>query len=314
MAEATKTTGSNVIPLKEGIGPSFDCDYLFEQGDGVFTFRCDNYSHEYDGYLGFFRLLGYSPYSWKLQNVPRCWGPLLLWMGHTVESTVCHFSCDSHLDYTEAYRLSAFKREQLEIASVSRPELVHGLYCADTEWPLPMSAERKQRRKQFPVTCNGSFYRPEVQEYRDMLNLYMPDEHTTKCVLVPCSASKPYPSPLHRAVLDVLNDDWELIVCTGVLGLVPENLFAFAPEYDSGVPNLERCSETVSWYFTKHRYETVLVYSDFYAYAVKNGFDEIPDYHHGTVKYLFGNSWRDTYENLHLDVHLRRLEREVELA
>lgn len=271
------------------------------------------YSHEYDGYLAFFKLLAYSEKSVKCVNVPNCWTPFVYYLGHEVASVKARLMPGwefEAFDWPLFYRASSDQRRAVEIASVCRPELVHALYCADTEWPC--LRRKVYNVQEFPVTCNGSFFRPEVQDFRAKLEGFKPTKRYA--VLTPCAAEKPYPSAMHRAVIARLDERFHVIVCTGVLGLVPEELWGEMPHYDSGLPNLERVSETVAWYFTKHDYDEVIVFSDFYAYAVEEGVKRMRSQHSGrplSVRYLFGNYYRDTYENLMLPEHLHRLERAV---
>ena len=280
---------------------SFDCSTLLRNRGG-------NYAHEYDSYLALFKQLAYAETPWELHNVPASWTLFCLWLGHVVESSTNRFDSDS-IDWKSAWDKAEDKRHLLEVSSTSRPELVHALYCADTEWPCPLLDVSQYAKKEFVVSSNGSFYRPEVLEFRNSLTNYVPPDDASgrKAVLVPCSASKPYPSPLHEKVKTTLDGlGWDIIVCTGVLGLIPSGLWDIAPAYDSGMPNLERCSETVAWYFSKWDYKRLLVFSDFYAYAVKNGLDKATGSSPKTV-FMFGHSWRDTYENLHCEEHLHRL-------
>lgn len=260
------------------------------------------YAHEYDGWLALFKLLACSSEPYALLNAPSCWAPFLLYLGHDVASVRarCDWDCDE-FDWRSAYLEADDRRRVVEVASTVRPELVHALYCADTEWPCPM--RQAVHRRSFPVTCNGSFFRPEVQAYRETLLWYRPGKR--KAVIVPCSAQKPYPSAAHAKVIQRLPDsDWHLIIATGVLGLVPQELWKEMPHYDSGVPNLQRVTDTVRWYFTRHEYESVVVFSDFYATAVRRGLEEVGV----RAQYILGSHYRDTYENLTLPEHLDRLE------
>lgn len=273
----------------------------------------EGYAHEYDSWLTMFRLLAFAEEPIECANVPSCWVPFILWLGHEVANVkrVGHGDWDFELlDWRKAYEKATDKRRIVEIASTCRPELVHALYCADTEWPCNTRLASEPLFDAFTVTCNGSFFRREIQEYRELLHGYVPS--LRRAVICPCSAEKPYPASLHRAIRKVIPDDWQIIVATGVLGLAPDDLWGKMPEYDSGLPYIERVADTVAWYFSRHEYEHVVVYSDFYAYAVRKGFRDVATPRiPRTIDYILGNHYRDTYENLLLPEHLHALERTV---
>ena len=284
----------------------FNCLHLFK--DGVAS-GGSSYAHEYDEYLNFFRMLGHAREQVVCDNVPMQWAPLILWLGHKVDTTLSNRfeQWSGTMAWDQAYALAGDKRRVVEVSSTLRPELVHALYCADTEWPCPL--HKREVRVDFPVTCNGSFFRAEVQEFRALLRSYKPERR--KAILVPCAADKPYPAAMHKAVAarrDSMPDakDWEIIIATGVLGLIPETLWGQAPLYDSGLPNVDRVMQTVSWYFTRHKYERIVVYSDFYAYAIRLGLLCVA--RRPRAEFLFGYEYRDTYENTNLLEHLDRLE------
>lgn len=259
-----------------------------------------SYSHEYENYLNLFRTLGYAVTPGNVYNSPRCWIPFIRYIGHSIGSShVKKWECDN-FDWPDLYNTMADKRRAVEIVSSCRPELVHALYCADTEWPCPLRLISQE--KSFVVTNNGSFFRDEVQAYRKLLAQFSPTKR--RAVLVPCAADKPYPAPLHQAVMSRLDSSWHIITATGVLGLVPQELWELMPWYDSGLPNLTRCRDTVAWYFTKHEYDVVVVYSDFYAPAIHEGLRD------NRVKqlYVLGHHFRDRYENLMLQENLMALD------
>lgn len=320
----TKSTGKKTTDHAALVAASpltFDCATLFGFDYGS-PWR-GSYAHEYDGYLAFFRLLGHSSVRYGCHHVPMSWAPFIRYLGHNVLSTSTRYSIPG-LDWLEAWNNSNDKRHVVEIASTTRPELVHGLYLADTEWPVPLRANVSFLQK-FPVTNNGSFFRAEVEAFRRRLRAWEKPEEIVRAVVVPCAAEKPYPAALHRAVLERVGRladaaKWHLIIATGVLGLAPQELWSCAPSYDSGLPNLDRVTQTTAWYFTRHRYERVVVFSDFYAYAFRHGmlraFPEsgtvttlaAQSHRRPKVEYLFGHNYRDTYENVQLVEHLDRLE------
>ncbi len=273
----------------------FDCAQLFEGDAGA-------YSHEYDRYLDFFKMLSYSETEIVCSHAPRSWGPLIQYLGHSTIDSIIKWSIDRLVTWPD----TPFRdpRHVVEVSSTCRPELVHALFLIDTEWPNLRSAHLTKRS--FYVTCNGSLYRPEIATYRTFLHDHQPNKR--KAILVPCAAQKPYPAPLHEAVIEVLGnlrDEWEIIIATGVLGLVPEALWERMPLYDSGLPYQHRVTTTVEWYFTKHQYDRVLVYSDFYAQAISRGLAETGPH---DVEYIFGTHYRTSDSNLMLEEHLMTLE------
>lgn len=281
---------------------AYDCARLIRNAGGA------AYEHEYDAYLSFFRELAHAAPA-DVANCPPCWAPFVAYLGHAVQSTMQFFGDADLLDWRRAYDEAGDKRRVVEMASTARPELVHALYLYDTGWCSAASVDTLLAfKKQFVVTCNASFFRPEIMAYRDRLRAYQPTHN--RAVLVPCAAAKPYPAPMHQAVLDRLpNADWDVIIVTGVLGLLPLALWGEAPQYDSGLPYLERVTQTVGWYFTKHQYNRLVVYSDFYAHSIARGLREAQLSTPAT--FMFGHHYRDTYENTMLAEHLDRLELEL---
>lgn len=190
---------------------------------------------------------------------PRSWVPLLTYLGHKVSSSRVHFDEDSfcpHLDH--------YPRGVIEALCSLRPETADALWKVDAQWgfvPKDYAAAPS-----FLVTCNGSFHRPEIFAYLKSLHGFTPAHR--KCVLVPCAADKPYPSELHSAVSRTLPNGYHLIIVTGVLGVVPQELWPVMPHYDSGVPNRWRAMQLTREYFTRHKYEHIIAYTDFYNEAI----------------------------------------------
>jgi hypothetical protein len=163
-------------------------------------------------------------------------------------------------------------RELVEWYSALRPELVDGLYKSDVQWPTVGRAHAMQR--EFNVTCNGSFFRPEVLAMVEEVRRYK-QPFSDYTVFVPCAADKPYPAPLHQAVAQWAPNAY-LVVATGVVGVIPSELWGVAPLYDSGIPNKLRVRETVANYARVNlsRLGGVIIYSDFYGEDVAAGLDE----------------------------------------
>lgn len=245
------------------------------------------YEDSYGLWLSIFKEVAESTEPIHVRGAPACWVPLLYYLGAAVESWRQGFQCDnvplgntvtgecSMLGHT-GYVLGSCKeaealgrlREYVEMSSALRPELVDALYKSDMEWSTV--GRRHQTQKKFVVASNGSFFRPEVLDYLRLLDRYRPEYSRKRrnCVIVPCAADKPYPAPLHLAVIGVLvdmglRDDYEIIIASGVLGLLPEPLWALAPEYDAGMPNPWRLMTIAADYFRHVHYERIVVYSDY---------------------------------------------------
>jgi predicted RNA-binding protein len=237
-----------------------------------------------------------------MSEVPRSWYPFIRYLGGEADEIVRVFPEDmldlaAPTDLRELVQqaIQAGRlRELVEHYSTLRPELADALYKSDVEWKTKIRLHQTQ--KTFNVTCNGSFYRPEVRDFLKALWAYEPPSHITGCVLVPCAADKPYPAPLHCAIHAFLPGNYHLIVATGVLGLAPEGLWDVMPEYDSGIPNKWRVMKTCQWFFRKHsdHYKHIIVYSDFYNEAIESGLSTAGRREDST----FVNPWSDEYINL----------------
>jgi hypothetical protein len=229
-----------------------------------------NYESTYGKWIEFFRALALAPEP-KRVVCPFSWAPLVHYMGHEVVECVYWFDED-YLEWPKDLDGLPLRR-LVEISSACRPELVHALYEYDTNW----TGQHHRRRHTFdkgmmPVTCNGSFFRPEVLAYLEWFKTYRPDYDTDGLtVLVPCAAVKPYPAPLHEAVRMVVDEPFTQIVATGVLGLVPETCWGTEPLYDSGMPYEWRLMTVVQEYFTREPHGNLVVYGDFNYPSIERG-------------------------------------------
>jgi hypothetical protein len=229
------------------------------------------YEDTYGGYLEFFREVAETPADVKIavDGAPHSWVPLLEHLGCMVRSQRAVFEhCEMiALMTTEA----TFDRTAVEVLCGFRPECVDALWKCDNEWDTKRVPDEGKR--EFIVTTNGAFYRKEVLRYLETLQVYRSPYRFA--VLIPCAADKPYPALLHQRVLDILPPHYELIPATGVLGLVPQSLWAVMPYYDSGIPNEWRLYNMTREYFNRHDYVHVISYTDFYSYAIAQGFAAI---------------------------------------
>jgi predicted RNA-binding protein len=232
----------------------------------------DRYEDAYQQYMQIFKTIALTNAETQinLYNVPWCWVPLLQYLGADVHSSRIEFP---HCGIVKAALLeSAVKidRTALEVLCSFRPETIDALWKVDRQWMIqPGRVTHFQYEKNFIVTNNASFDRREIQEFERELADYIPIKK--KCVIVPCAADKPYPSPMHEAVRKNIPNDYYIINATGVLGLVPEDLWHVMPHYDSGIPNRWRVLEAVRSYFRRFPHEHVISYSDFYSPAIEAG-------------------------------------------
>ena len=147
-----------------------------------------------------------------------------------------------------------------------------------------------------------------MQKYLAELETYVPNVYKRKCVLVPCAADKPYPAPMHTAVRKNIPENYDIIIATGVLGLVPESRWDTMPLYDSGMPYEWRLMKTVNWFFSKYvtYYDTVVVYSDFYSAAINIGFS-MSAFPRKNVYFVFPPGYYAEYQDLLSEENLGKL-------
>jgi len=233
------------------------------------------YEDRYGHYLKFFQYLAESAVSVALHDVPATWAPFCTYMGHSVQSCVTnHFDSDP---YVNAMVMVNHKMQDgrlfIEAVSTFRPELVDALWKYDMQWKsvkllnhvLPLGSD-------ILITNNGSYHRPEITDYFEHLNAYVPTKK--KVVLVPCAADKPYPAPMHAEVLKRMPSDFYLANITGVIGVVPQDLWPVMPQYDSGIPNEWRLVNVAREYFKRTQHTDIVVYIDFYSQALDNAFKQ----------------------------------------
>jgi predicted RNA-binding protein len=190
------------------------------------------------------------------------------------------------------------QRELVEFYCALRPELVDALWKSDVEWKTKNRLHTAQ--KDFVVTTNNSFYRPELLAFIKKVHRYKTKKK--KCILVPCSADKPYPSELHKIIKKIAGEDWLIIVVSGAIGLAPEELFKDMPNYDSGLPYFWRIRDEVQKFFKRNKFEKIVVYSDFNSAAIKAGLDVLKQ----NATYVFGTRIRE-YQNLKSQKNLKKL-------
>jgi hypothetical protein len=261
------------------------------------------YEDRYQQYMDIFKEVAHTPSEIvvKVINSPKSWVPIFYHLNCEIDSTQNFFD---HCSLVPDIPWFFFDRTSVEVLCGFRPECVDALWKCDMQWPLGR-VRKYPTTKEFVVTNNGSFHRPEVLEFYKHLKRYKPTKK--KVLLVPCAADKPYPSPLHQKCLEMLPDDYYLMNATGVVGLVPQDLWPVMPWYDSGIPNEWRLMNVVSHYFYSHHHSRVVVYCDFYSQAIMNGL-YLSQQPLETVSFVLPVKAYDDYENLLDPTKLRALE------
>ncbi|QJT71092.1 hypothetical protein GR11A_00054 [Vibrio phage vB_VcorM_GR11A] len=246
----------------------------------------ERYEDRYGKYLDIFKAVAETADGVNVFSAPASWIPLLTYLGATCSGVQLYFEHDKVVNgmleegMDGVITPSSLDRTTIEVMAGFRPELVDALWKSDMQWAtkLPQKTLNAQHeRKEFIVTNNGSFHRKEVLDYGKALREYTPTKR--HLVLVPCAPDKPYPAPMHQAVLNALHvtgcDDTYIANATGVLGIVPQDLWSIMPHYDSGIPYEWRLKNVFVSYFSQHEHDTIVVYCDFYNLAIKAAFDEL---------------------------------------
>lgn len=226
------------------------------------------YEDRYSGYLNVFKEIAHNNADKVVVLYPPVsWIPLLDYLCCDIVGDQTFFEHDSRL--RSLWPRKNFDRTMVEVLCGFRPETTDALWKVDMQWDVAPNREKgSEHKNEFIVTTNGSFHRPEVRHYlNNVLPHYTPEKR--KVVLVPCAADKPYPSKMHQAVLDRMPADFYLANATGVLGIVPQDLWDKMPHYDSGVPYEWRLQRILTEYLLRVTHERIVVYCDFYSLAIE---------------------------------------------
>jgi len=270
---------------------------LFQLANPNFTWR--DFNMDEDGYVSTLAPLLPTQCTGDLKDAPKViakyppssWCMLLRYMGVEVQLPTVEFEEDVALTFTDL----EVTRSAVEWSASMRPELTDFLWKLDVQGFQPHWCVGLHD-KSFVVTNNGGFHRPTVLDYLEDLDDYSPSNPTSNLLLVPCAADKPYPSPMHKAVMDTLAsceapdedwiDTWTIAIVTGVLGIVPQDLWGVAPMYDSGVPNDWRAMQQVRKYIIKHKPVHIVSYCDYYNQAIEAALRDLPDGYKPEVQYV----------------------------
>jgi hypothetical protein len=294
------------------------------------------YEDNYGQYISFFADIAARDDEYLcVVGAPWSWAPLMTALDVNIHSPIRRFR---HCEFVERSMgnlggsrslwanprhtlVRVPDRTLLEVLCGLRPELVEVLYRLDTGQMKRSTARTNTLygpQREFIVTTNGSFFRPEVLAFLKQLKDYTPPILRTrggrasrKVLLVPCAADKPYPAPLHAACLARLPPDYYMACATGVLGLAPQELWPIMPHYDSGIPNQWRLYETIVSYFGQHAHDSIVVYCDFYAHVIAEAFQALGMFAEGeptNIKFVLGTAKYDDYANLMSPENLALLE------
>ena len=238
----------------------------------------ETYADTYGAWLDIFRDVAMSEEPIVVKYPPACWAPLFLYLGADVVEPREEFPCDTWIFFPvetyDAAKKDGRQREYVEHICALRPELVDALWKSDCQWST--RGRDHTYRSSFVVANYSALHRPELIEFMHDVDAYEKPTGVTCAVVTNCSADKPYPAKLHRAIRAILpNDDWQLLIATGVLGVVPEEMWGEMPEYDSGLPHFWRCLERWEEFLGRNHYDRIVVYTEFYSRAVTRALSRV---------------------------------------
>jgi hypothetical protein len=190
------------------------------------------YEDTYGARLHLFQAVAEAEFgAYSVVDAPLNWQPLLYYLGHSSVFERGGYDCRNRVIETQT-------RADVEAACATEPLLVDALWRSDMVWK---TSRRHQNQKVFPIATYSGFYRPEIIEYIEKLRQHR--SRATRAVFVPCAADKPYPAPLHKAVMELLpHSGWEIVVISSAIIAAPQGLWDEAPHYDAGLPLFERMS------------------------------------------------------------------------
>lgn len=270
------------------------------------------YEDRYQGFLDIFKRIAGMPGGVivTVSHAPYSWLPLLHHLNVITTEPRMFFQHDMLVSGVYLRADAPLDRTALEVLCGFRPETADALWKIDMQWRTPPGRVREYSEGgEFIVTSNGSFHRREVIEYMDKLREYTPTKR--KVVIVPCAADKPYPSPLHRRIQSKLPDDWYMMTATGVVGVVPEDLWPIMPHYDSGIPNEWRLYQALQNYFMNNHHDQIVVYCDYYSIAIREALRSIGQDNRAT--YILPVKFYADYVNLMDERHLAQLLHKIAL-
>lgn len=267
----------------------------------------ETYENTYGQYIEIFRKIFMGEIV-KVLNPPACWAPLIRYFGAEVGGELRIVFPNDRFFRTDAWTTGPLSRSAVEISVAARPELADALWKADMQWDC-IFPPADPDGGQILITNYNSWYRRRIIEVMHTVENSSRPPLSNKCVMVPCAADKPYPAPLHKDVKKVVGDDWELIISSGVVGVLPERFWPDCQvDYDSAIPNFWRLMKSVEKYFGRwDQYKRIVVYSDFYAEAIYRGLVGVDV----EKAFVLPVKWRKDYENLRSEENLRKLDEAI---
>jgi len=220
-----------------------------------------NYNDTYSQYLEFFKNL--KPED-EVVNPPLCWLPMIDYCKAKSIDYQLFFQQDHWLVDMKLQSLifntksNGGYRHFVEFVSTLRPELVDALWKVDNQWGNDTQTIIEH---EFYMTNYNSYFRKEIIDFEKKILEYR--SNNAECVITNCFADKPYPSPIHCKIKE-LYPDRELLIATGVFGIVPEALWGDMPHYDCGIPNFWKQKEMATKFFRNNYYSKIHVFTEFY--------------------------------------------------
>lgn len=255
----------------------------------------ERYEDRYGSYIEIFKQIAHLDKKERVVvlSPPWSWVPLLRHLMCEIVQPVCVF--DHCPVVAQALVGKDLDRTMVEVLCSFRPETADCLWKVDIEWDYKINRVRQYPvEREFIVTTNGAYHREEVKRFLYQLKHYQPTKK--RVVLVPCAADKPYPAELHKKVLEALPDDYYLMNATGVLGLVPQDMWPVMPWYDSGIPNQWRLFQIAKTYFQRYEHDHIVVYLDFYAHVIADALKSARQFNN--ADFILGPQFRANYEDL----------------
>jgi hypothetical protein len=236
----------------------------------------ERYEDRYGAYLQFFYAIAHTPISEDVmvRNAPWSWWPLLHYLQCYGSDTAReYFPYCGYVKRALQNNPDHVDRTVLEVLCSFRPETADALWKIDMQWTAAHDRVIEfPDQHEFIVTTNGAYHRKEVKDYMAALANYKPHPDKIGVVLVPCAADKPYPALLHKKVLEIMPRNFYMANATGVVGIVPQDLWTIMPWYDSGIPNEWRLFQIGKRYFGRVWHQHIVVYCDYYSLTLKELF------------------------------------------
>lgn len=208
--------------------------------------------------------LGIYPGSWMHEGICACPG---CGNGDLLEHN--RLALRHEIALAAAHLKQGDLRELIESRCRSDAALVALLRHLDTKTSFTEIAAPIARKTTFRAYTAESMNRPEVIRFaRRTITRFTPS-HTDTCVLLPCSARKPYSfSQSHKKFNDAIQGRADALIVTSPLGVVPRELEAVYPAAHYDVPvtgywdheEIHLLSGILASYLNAHPYERIIAH------------------------------------------------------